>query len=99
MLLIWLIILGAGIVQLPLLADLFQQLFPEAGVTRLVHRGFKPILIVTILLLSVAALWLFFDTFLVPAVIGVDRDPQAHVWSFGEYLWAGVLTLVALWLW
>mmetsp|Transcript_32887 Transcript_32887/g.82602 ORF Transcript_32887/g.82602 Transcript_32887/m.82602 type:complete len:394 (+) Transcript_32887:118-1299(+) len=74
---ITMLILGVGVLHLPLLVDLLRVLFPSAHFERLSHRWMSRLLIVVVSALLASSLYYFFGTYLPLLVCPVRRADVA----------------------
>lgn len=97
---VWVLIVGAGAMNLPVIADVVQQLFPNSGVSRMVQGSIRPVLVGMVLFLSSAALWYFFAFFAYLTTKGLVHpdSPNAAYSTADSFCWM-CHTVFAVFLW
>lgn len=98
---VWVVIIGAGLLQMPIVADVLQQVFPNSKISRFVQKSVRPVLVAMVLLLSSTALFYFFTVFLHFAVKGLVLPAAAYTpeetmswWChalFASYIWVSMI--------
>ena len=93
--LITLILVGAGILQLPLIMDVIQQLFPNSPLGRAVTRVMRYILMGAMIFSVTAALWMNLTLLLKEHANGYQKAIPADYWHLQPH--AAIHIIFSLW--